>query len=180
MKFGQFLAWRAGANSRYRTGESPLIKAEHQGIIPHLGTACEIHHIYEELNESSSARPGRSQQLEIPPSLDSKQAAFSNSAGLSSNAGFFYGCEYFTWRGDFNAGMDFTICLFFSSREDFSICRDFGTRLDLPSAMIFGSATFSTAAIFSACAVFLYMFFSAIILIIFHIFIGCVPVFRAM
>jgi hypothetical protein len=54
-----------------------------------LGTTCEIHHIYEDLNESSSARPGGSQQLEIPPSLNSKQATcFSSPAGFSSNAGF--------------------------------------------------------------------------------------------
>jgi hypothetical protein len=37
----------------------------------------EIHHINEEENESSSAGPGRSQQLEIPPSLNSKAAYFS-------------------------------------------------------------------------------------------------------
>ncbi len=37
----------------------------------------------------SSARPGRSQQLEIPPSLNSKQAAcFSSSASFSTNVGF--------------------------------------------------------------------------------------------
>jgi hypothetical protein len=31
-----FLAWRAGANSWYSTGETPPIKAGHQGTIPHL------------------------------------------------------------------------------------------------------------------------------------------------
>jgi hypothetical protein len=69
-----------------------------QETIPHLGTTCEIHHIYEDLNESSSARPGRSQQLEIPPSLNSKQATcfscpagFSSDAGSSSDAGFLPG-----------------------------------------------------------------------------------------
>jgi hypothetical protein len=35
----------------------------------------ERQHIYEDLNESSSASPGGSQQLEIPRSLNSKQAA---------------------------------------------------------------------------------------------------------
>jgi hypothetical protein len=35
----------------------------------------ERQHIYEDLNESSSASPGGSQQLEIPPSLNSKRAA---------------------------------------------------------------------------------------------------------
>jgi hypothetical protein len=50
MDLGHFLAWRAGTNSRYSTGESSPIKAGHQGIIPHLGTTCEIHHIYKDLN----------------------------------------------------------------------------------------------------------------------------------
>ncbi len=35
----------------------------------------ERQHIYEDLNESSSASPGGSQQLEIPPSPNSKRAA---------------------------------------------------------------------------------------------------------
>ncbi len=34
----------------------------------------ERQHIYEDLNESSSASPGGSQQLEIPPSPNSKRA----------------------------------------------------------------------------------------------------------
>jgi hypothetical protein len=63
-----------------------------------METASEIHHIYEDLNKSSSARPGRSQQREIPQRLNSKQAAcfsspagFSSDAGFSSNAGFLPG-----------------------------------------------------------------------------------------
>ncbi len=47
---GHFLAWQAGTNSRYSTGESLPIKAGHQKTIPHLETTCEIHHIYEEEN----------------------------------------------------------------------------------------------------------------------------------
>ncbi len=35
----------------------------------------ERQHVYEDLNESSSASPGGSQQLEIPQSPNSKQAA---------------------------------------------------------------------------------------------------------
>ncbi len=35
----------------------------------------ERQHIYEDLNKSSSASPGGSQQLEIPPSPNSKRAA---------------------------------------------------------------------------------------------------------
>jgi hypothetical protein len=54
---------------RYSTGESSPIKAGQPESYLHLGTAGEIHHIYEDLNESSSARPGGSQQLEIPPRL---------------------------------------------------------------------------------------------------------------
>jgi hypothetical protein len=50
MDLGHFLAWRAGTNSRYSTGESPPIKAGHQGAIPHLETTCEIHHINGEQN----------------------------------------------------------------------------------------------------------------------------------
>ncbi len=36
-----FLAWQAGTNSPYSTGESPPIKAGHQETIPHLETTCE-------------------------------------------------------------------------------------------------------------------------------------------
>ncbi len=65
-------------------GKGPPIKAGQPELSPHLGTAWEIHHIYEDLNESSSARPGGSLQLEIPPSLNSKRAAcFSSPAGFS-------------------------------------------------------------------------------------------------
>ncbi len=88
MDLSHFLAWRAGTSSRYSTGDSSPRKAGQPESYLHLGTACKIHHIYEDLNESSSARPGRSQQLEIPPSLNSKQAAyFSGSAGFSMAAG---------------------------------------------------------------------------------------------
>jgi hypothetical protein len=95
-------------------GKGPPIKAGQPEASPHLGTACEIHHIYEDLNESSSARPGGSQQLEIPPSLNSKQAAsFSSPAGFSADAGFF------TRRGDFNAHKDSIVRLIFSESKDF-------------------------------------------------------------
>jgi hypothetical protein len=55
----------------------------------------ERQHIYKDLNESSSARPGGSQQLEIPPSLTIKRAA-----------SFFQIRWFFTRRGDFNASQD--------------------------------------------------------------------------
>jgi hypothetical protein len=50
MEWGHFLAWRAGTNSRYSTGESPPIKAEWQELPPHLETSCKIHHINKEEN----------------------------------------------------------------------------------------------------------------------------------
>jgi hypothetical protein len=62
----------------------------------------ERQHIYEDLNESSSAIPGGSQQLEIPPSLNSKWAA-----------SFFQSCWFFTRRGDFNTRQDSIVRLFF-------------------------------------------------------------------
>ena len=62
----------------------------------------ERQHIYENLNESSSASPGGSQQLEIPPSPYIKRAA-----------NFFQIRWYFTRRGDFNARQDSIVRLFF-------------------------------------------------------------------
>jgi hypothetical protein len=50
MELGHFLAWRAGTNSRYSTGESPPIKPLWQELPPHLETTCKIHHINEEEN----------------------------------------------------------------------------------------------------------------------------------
>ncbi len=62
----------------------------------------ERQHIYEDLNESSSASPGGSQQLEIPPSSNSKRAA-----------NIFQIRWYFTRRGDFNARQDSIVRLYF-------------------------------------------------------------------
>ncbi len=59
------------------------------GIAKALGDHLRDSSHHEEQNESSSTRTGRSQQLEIPPSLNSKQAAcFSSYASFSTNAGF--------------------------------------------------------------------------------------------
>ncbi len=89
------ISWHGGPVQAAGTiRERPPIKAGRPEPSPHLETACEIHHIYEDLNESSSARPGRSQQLEIPPSLNSKQAAcFFSPAGFPSNVGFLPGFQ---------------------------------------------------------------------------------------
>jgi hypothetical protein len=68
----EILTGRAGTTSRYSTGETPPIKAEPSD---HLRSTClRINTIYEDLNESSSARLGGSQQLEILPSPNSKRA----------------------------------------------------------------------------------------------------------
>jgi hypothetical protein len=107
-------------------GKGLPIKAGQPEPSLHLETACEIHHIYEDLNESSSVRPGRSQKLEIPPSLNSKQAAcFSSPAGFSSDAGFSSKRGFFARRGDFNARKDSIVRLIFCKRKDFINPPDF-------------------------------------------------------
>ncbi len=71
----EILTGRAGTTGRYSTGETPPIKAERPEPSDHLRSAClRINTIYEDLNESSSARLGGSQQLEILPSPNSKRA----------------------------------------------------------------------------------------------------------
>jgi hypothetical protein len=54
---------------QYRRG--PLIKAGRQQLLPHLGTTCEIHHIYEDLNESSS--DGTREESTVGDSAEPKQ-----------------------------------------------------------------------------------------------------------
>ncbi len=68
----------------------------------------ERQHIYEDLNESSSASPGGSQQLEISPSPNSKRAA-----------NFFQIRWYFTSHGDFNARQDSIVRLYFCRAPTF-------------------------------------------------------------
>jgi len=158
-------------------GKGPPIKAGRPEPSPHLETACEIHHIYEDLNESSSARLGRSQQLEIPPSLNSKRAAcFSSPASFSSNAGFLPGAGISTparilssacfsvdarisqIRLIFCKRKDFSICLIFSKSKDFSIHLIFSKSKDFSIRLIFRkSRDFSIRLIFSGCK-YLYIF----------------------
>jgi hypothetical protein len=69
----EILTSRAGTTGRYSTGETPPIKAERPEPSDHL-RSTRINTIYEDLNESSSARLGGSQQLEILPSPNSKRA----------------------------------------------------------------------------------------------------------
>ncbi len=88
---------RAGTSSRYSTGEIPPNKAGEPGLCMRLRQ-----HIYEDLNESSSASPEGSQQLEIPPSPNSKRAA-----------NFFQIRWFFTRRGHFNTRQDSIVRLYF-------------------------------------------------------------------
>jgi hypothetical protein len=64
-----------GHNRPVSTGETPPIKAVRPEPSDHLRSTCTRGNtIYEDLNESSSARLGESQQLEILPSPNSKRA----------------------------------------------------------------------------------------------------------
>ncbi len=105
------------------------------------------------MRDSSHLRGSASQQLEIPPSLNSKQAAcFSSFASFSTNAGFL------PRRGDFNARKDSIVRLIFSGRKDFSIRLIFSGRKDFSIHLIFsGRKDFSIRLIFSGCK-YLYIF----------------------
>ncbi len=71
----EILTGRASTTSRYSTGEMPPIEAERPEPSDHLRSTymSENQHIFEDLNESSSARPGGSQQWKILPSPNSKR-----------------------------------------------------------------------------------------------------------
>jgi hypothetical protein len=68
----------------------------------------ERQHIYEDLNESSSARPGGSQQLDIPPSPNSKRMPN-------------FSADIFARRGDFNARQGSIVRLYFFQTPTFCI-----------------------------------------------------------
>ncbi len=98
----EILTGHAGTTSRHSTGETPTIKAEWPEPSDHLRSTClRINTIYEDLNESSSARPGGCQQWKILPSPNSKRA-LNFSAKILTRHGNFTRCKNFTKRGDFN------------------------------------------------------------------------------
>ncbi len=77
---GQQFSVNFGMSGRYKQpvqyGRESAHKSRAAWAVFSLGVCMrERQHIYEDLNESSSASPGGSQQLEIPPSLNSKRAA---------------------------------------------------------------------------------------------------------
>ncbi len=128
---GYILACQAGTTSRYSTGETPSHKSRAGCAVSPLGVyISERQHIYEDLNESSSASPGGSQQLEIPPSPISKRAA-----------NLFR--WYFTRRGDFNVRQDSIIRLYFCQTP--TICKSANNWV---SANIWKTPTFCNPPIF--------------------------------
>jgi hypothetical protein len=74
----------------------------------------ENQHIYEDLNESSSARPGGSQQLEILPSPNSKRTPNFSAQILARRRNF-------TRRGDFNVRHSSIVRLNFYQAHKFCI-----------------------------------------------------------
>jgi hypothetical protein len=106
----EILTSPAGTTGRYSTGETPPIKAERPGPSDHLRSTCtRVNTIYEDLNESSSARLGGIQQLEILPSTNSKRAQ-------NFSAWVLIGAEIlearqFCWRRDFTRRWDFNVRL---------------------------------------------------------------------
>ncbi len=70
----EVLTSRAGTTGQYSTGETQPIKAERLEPSDHLRSTCTRGNtIYEDLNESSSARLGGNQQLDILLSPSSKR-----------------------------------------------------------------------------------------------------------
>ncbi len=137
-----------GMSGRYKQpvqyGRESAHKSRAAWAVFSLGVCMrERQHIYEDLNESSSASPGGSQQLEIPPSINSKRAA-----------SFFQFHRFFTRRGDFNARQDSIVCLFFCETPTFCKSACFSVRRQYfpnppdfcKSANIFKSADFCKSA----------------------------------
>jgi len=77
-------------------------------VIPLGVYMSERQHIYEDLNESSSARPGGGQQLGILPSPNSKRTPN-------------FSADIFARRGDFNACQDSIVRLYFCQTPTFCI-----------------------------------------------------------
>ncbi len=100
----------AGTTGRYSTGETPPIKAERPEPSDHLRSTCTRGNtIYQDLNKSSSARLGESQQLEILPSPNSKRAQ--NFSAWVLIGAEFLGARQFCWRRDFTRCRDFNLLL---------------------------------------------------------------------
>ncbi len=91
--FDHFLVWRAGTSSRYSTGESPHKKAGHREFLPHFESTCTRFNTSARRRTRPSAGHERSQQMQIPPSLNSKAILqlsdyFSSSANIGGRLVF--------------------------------------------------------------------------------------------
>ncbi len=99
----EILTSRVGTTGRYSTGETLPIKAGRPEPWDHLRSTCtRVNTIYEELNVSSSARLGGSQQLEILPSPPQNFSAWVLIGAEILEARQFCCRRNFTGRGDFN------------------------------------------------------------------------------
>ncbi len=102
-----------GMSGRYNQpvqyGRDAAHKSRAAWAVRSLGVyMSERQHIYEDLNESSSARPGGSQQLEIPPGPNSKRTPNFSADSLAR-------------RGDFNARQGSIVRLYFYQAPIFCI-----------------------------------------------------------
>ncbi len=92
----EILTGRASTTSQYSTGETPPIKVGRPE-----SSSLEVYmsgrqHIYEDLNESSSARPAGSQQSEILLSPNSKRTPNFFAQILARRRNFYLGTEIST------------------------------------------------------------------------------------
>jgi hypothetical protein len=117
-RFNHFEVWRAGTNSRYGTGESPPIKAGQGELIPHLRRR----------RTCSSAGPERSQQLQIPPSLNSK-AIPQRVRLFFLLRQYFFRRQYFSRRQVFTIRLRFWMCQVFTIHLIFCMRQVFTIRL---------------------------------------------------
>ncbi len=163
---------RAGTNSRYRMGKSPPIKAEWQELTSHLETRCSRFITSTRRRTCSSAGLGRSQQVEIPPSLNSKQAAcFSSFTSFSMNTGISPGAEIST-----PARILPSACFSLAARILPSACFSLAERI-LSSAWLLLAARILSSARLYWLQAFVHIFQCLHFWLFFHIFIKCAPIF---
>jgi hypothetical protein len=147
-------------------GESPPIKAGQREPIPHLETTCS--------RTSSSAGTGRSQQLQILPSLNSKEfyslsAYFSCCANISMDANILPGAK------DFRATKFLPSAMFLACAKFLPAVRFLAEFL--LSARFLACAEFSPSAKFLPGAnVFVHFFRRLYFCIFFYIFIKYAPI----
>jgi hypothetical protein len=123
-RFYHFEAWQAGISGQYSTGESPPIKAGHRKLPPHLESTCTRFNTSSRRRTRPSAGPERSQQLQIPPSLNSK-AILQRVRLLFLLRQHFCRCQHFSIHQRFWIRQVFSIHRRFWIRQVFSIRQRF-------------------------------------------------------